>query len=152
MSDQLIHQLASLSAQQVRLLRLVKGGKTASKELARETGLQPASIDTYLQSAARTLGVRTRGEAAALLQRLEEESSQSPSQLRGRRLVERLKTGLSRYASWVWRFATDLPIGGREHGYSWRRIVVETFRVALIAIALVTALVLIVRGWMRTFG
>jgi DNA-binding CsgD family transcriptional regulator len=59
--------IRKLAPKQVRLLKLVESGVSASKTLSRETGLQPASTDTHLQGAARILEAANRGNAAARL-------------------------------------------------------------------------------------
>jgi DNA-binding CsgD family transcriptional regulator len=141
----------NLTPQQIRLLRLVAAGKSASKELARETNLKESSIDTYLQAACRSLGVDGRKQAAKRLLELEL-ISQLPSQLRNKRLADQRKSAISRIAKGVWQFVTGLPIGGKTHTFSWWRVAAEIFRVALLGAAGVTFLVLIVRGMMRTFS
>jgi DNA-binding CsgD family transcriptional regulator len=145
------HALAALSEQQIALLRLVARGTTSSKALARETGLQPASIDTYLHGAARMLGRSGRAAAAARMLELENELSQSGSQLRRRHLVQRLKSAVYRIVNAIWQFASGLPIGGRSHAHSWTRVGLEIVRVAILGLAALFALTLFVLGFLRTF-
>lgn len=142
----------SLTEQQCRLLRLVAAGVSSSKELSRETGLKPSSIDTYLQSAARALEADGRHHAAKRFIQIEQENSQPPSQLR----TDPLEISPKWRLPWLVRpltwFMAGLPIGGREHSFSWPRIAAEIFRVAVLGIAGLTFLVLLVLGFMRTFG
>jgi DNA-binding CsgD family transcriptional regulator len=143
--------IARLSDQQVRLLRLVAAGVTSSKALAQQTGLRPGSIDTYLQAAARQLDAENRIEAARRLLLLEQESSQSASQLRTRHLAASLKSAIFRVARAARWFATGLPLGGQRHAYSWKRVALEIFRVALLGMAGLFVLVLFVLGFLKTF-
>lgn len=144
--------VARLSQQQVRLLRLVSSGITASKSLARETGLQPASIDTYLHEAARILGRANRVATAKRLAELEALSSQSSSQLRTSRLVGSSKSIFFPLAVAVRRFLFGLPLGGAQHTFSWSRIGLQILRVGVIGMVGLTALVLFVLGFLKTFG
>lgn len=144
--------LDRLTEQQVLLLRLVAAGVSTSKELERKTGLKSTSIDTYLHAACRALGADGRKEAATRFLELEHLFSQSPSQLRTRRLAGWLKTAISAAVRGLRRFVTGLPIGGQFHSFSWWRVAAEMFRVALLGAAGVTFLMLIVRGMMRTLS
>jgi DNA-binding CsgD family transcriptional regulator len=144
--------MRELSDQQMRLLRLVFTGTTTSKALANETGLQPRSIDTYLQAAAKALGCENRILAARRFAEIERESSQSPSQLRTTRLVAGLVSAIFAIANVARSFAFGLPLGGARHGFGWRRIALEILRVGVIGMAGVFALVLVVIGFLRTFG
>jgi len=67
--------LDRLSDTQRRCLTLVGRGRR-TKEIAKELGLAPNTVDTYLRQAIRTLGVATRFEAARLL----EDRDPGPSQ------------------------------------------------------------------------
>ena len=152
MSTELDDPLRGLSPQQVRLLRLVQSGTTSSKALALETALQPGSIDTYLQAAARTLGAKGRIEAAQIFTNCERQNSQTPSQLRSRRLASRLKLLVVEMTGAVRAFVTGLPVGGRSHAFSWSRTVAEVLRAGLLGIAGIAVLLLVVVGLMKTFG
>jgi len=59
-------RLARLTDSERKCLYLVDRGLN-SKEIARELGRKPNSVDTWLRSAVRKLGVRTRFQAAKLL-------------------------------------------------------------------------------------
>lgn len=59
-------RLARLTESERKCLYLVDRG-LSSKEIARELGRKPNSVDTWLRSAVRKLGVRTRFQAAKLL-------------------------------------------------------------------------------------
>lgn len=64
-------RLARLTESERKCLYLVDRGLN-SKEIARELGRKPNSVDTWLRSAVRKLGVRTRFQAAKLLAGAEE--------------------------------------------------------------------------------
>lgn len=59
-------RLETLSTRQLECLSLVGIGMT-TKEIARALDLSPLTVDKYLSSALRTLGVRSRMEAASLV-------------------------------------------------------------------------------------
>ncbi len=64
-----------LSETQRHCLVLVGRGRR-TKEIAKELGLAPNTVDTYLRQAIRTLGVATRFEAARLLEAVDPAPSQ----------------------------------------------------------------------------
>ncbi|MET0239366.1 MAG: hypothetical protein ABW184_05655 [Sphingobium sp.] len=152
-----------LTERQRQLLELISSGVTSSKALAGVTGMAPGSIDTTLQRAARTLGVRDRISAATRYQEIQAQKSQSQSQLRSLSFREPQKSALSRFTSngrsvitAVAKFLSALfrgvPLGGSEHALRWDQITLEILRVALIGIVALSALVLFVLGFFRTFG
>ena len=59
-----------LSARQLDVLRLLVEGKT-NKDICRSLGLSESTVKTHLAAIFRKLGVRTRTQAALLLQQLE---------------------------------------------------------------------------------
>jgi DNA-binding CsgD family transcriptional regulator len=68
--------LDELTANQREVLDLLIQHKT-SKEIARDLGISPHTVDQRVQFARDKLGVRTRGEAAAVYRRLIETYEQS---------------------------------------------------------------------------
>lgn len=81
--------LDRLTANERRCLHLVDKGLN-SKEIARELSLSPHSVDTWLRSAARKLGVRTRFQAAKMLAR-----AQESTETRGSAPVSTLRSQVS---------------------------------------------------------
>ncbi len=150
--------IAQLSERQRQLLELVGAEMTTSKALSRETGLTPGSVDALLMRAARVLGVRDRRAAADAYRALREKSEQ-PSEFRNPDFADRLKSGVSGIAGVSWK-ATKAgaslfrgpPMGGRKHGLRWSEITIEIFRVALVAMVVLSTLVLFVLGFFRTFS
>lgn len=59
---------ASLSPRQLEILRLVSQ-HLSSKEISRELGISPATVDSHIASAIERLGLGSRREAAAALER-----------------------------------------------------------------------------------
>jgi DNA-binding CsgD family transcriptional regulator len=155
-------KIEQLSERQKELLTLIISGTSASKALARITGLTPASIDTMLSNAARILGARDRTEAARLFQEAVLKS-QTRSQLRSGRFPDRVKSAVYVGVSAVWsavrRLArlslmllTGPPLGGKKHQLRWDQVTWNVFQVALIGITALTALALLVLGFFETFG
>lgn len=153
---------AALRDHHIKLLRLVAAGITTSKALARETGLKPNTIDTYLHAATRALDAGNREDAARRFIELERLNSQSTSQLRTRRLAGRVRSGthvvaitakrwVAATAKFIWHPVTELPRGGLEHAYSWKRVGLEMVRVSLLGMVGLFTLVLFVLGFLKTF-
>ena len=144
--------LSQLSDTQVTLLRLVNDGISSSKALAARTNLQPQSIDTYLYNASRTLGARNRVAAAQRFRDLEEENSQSASQLRAGPVAE---PGISRFSDLtgtIRKWLSPVPLGGQEHDLSKGNIALEIIKVALFGIVGLFVLVLFIFGFLKTFS
>ena len=150
--------LERLNERQRQLLNLVAEGTTTSKELAQRTGMKPASIDTVLQAASRILGAKDRREAAFFFRTLQD-NSQQQSQLRISSLqnpTESEPSGVASTASIPVKAIVDFlrgpPLGGEEHSLRWDQIALQILRVAVSALLTVTALVLVVLGFFKTFG
>lgn len=151
MSEVLPDPLADLNAQQLRLLRLISEGITTSKGLARETGLQPRSIDTYLHAAARKLGSENRIAAAARLAEIEARNSQSPSQLTSRPVVNSRISFIPKLAKLIRWSTTRLPLGGRQHDLGPAGVALATVYVSILGLGGLLLVVLLVLGILRTF-
>jgi len=156
-------RLARLTERQRQLLILVADNKSSSKLLAQETGLTPASIDTILQGAAKILEVRGREDAARRYAELVEQNSQTASQLRSSSFPDAAKSAPLTSARADRRIAgmgskfigflySGVPLGGKTRDYGWRQILFEIFRVALLGLTALFALVLIVLGFFKTFA
>lgn len=151
MPDVIPSPLSALNPQQLRLLRLIQEGVTSSKALARETGLQPRSIDTYLHSAAKILGSENRIAAAARLAQIEAEISQSPSQLTTTPLENPENSGNPGVARRIRWSITRLPLGGRRHDLGATGVAFATLYVSVLGLGGLLLVVLLVLGILRTF-
>lgn len=116
------------------------------------------SIDTVLYEAAKILGATDRKDAAARFRDLKE-NSQPPSQLRISALPDRSELVPIHSAGAVLRWAKAIldwlkgpPLGGKEHMLRWDQITLQILRVAFIGMVTISALVLFVLGFFRTFG
>lgn len=159
--------LEELTDSQRTCLLLVKEGFT-SKEIARQTGLTPQTVDQYMSRAASILGVQSRREAARILTEVLDpqfSSSElsSPTVADGTEMSA--KTALPdsgqptrqqpEAASPIWGhgFLTLVkellklpPVGGARHDLGWTARVAIIARVALVAAVLVASLLAITRG------
>lgn len=150
--------IGELTARQKELLELVAAGTTQSKALAQKTGLAPGSVDVFLMQAARILGVRGRKPAAERYVELKLKSEQR-SEFRnsdlansGNRVLNPRAGGGRGVLKAIGDFLRGPPLGGEDHSLRWDRLTLEVFRVALIGMIALTALVLFVLGFFRTFG
>lgn len=150
--------LDSLTERQRQLLDLVNRQVSRSKEIAKETGLAPGSIDTLLQNAAKTLGERDRKSAARRYAELLD-NSQHSSQLRPQGFETEENQALSETAAApvsalrkILRFFRGPPLGGSSQHLRWDQIALQILRVAAIGMVSIWALVLFVLGFFRTFG
>lgn len=141
---------SSLSEGQKKCLRLVARGMS-SKEIARETGLTPQTVDTYLKGALARTGAPNRREAARLLSASElSQQSGSPAEpvvgAPGRK-DDQLQAGMS-----GWRTAFRLPpVGGGFNDLNWAQKSYQALLVAVVAAAVVVALALALAGLFQTF-
>lgn len=150
--------LDRLTERQRQLLDLVNRQISRSKEIAKETGLAPGSIDTLLQNAAKTLGERDRKAAARRYAELTDKS-QNSSQLRQEGLETEENQALPDGAAApqtvlrkiLWFFKGP-PLGGSSQHLRWDQIALQILRVAAIGMVSIWALVLFVLGFFRTFG
>lgn len=81
---------SKLSDRQVQCLELVNEGLT-SKEIARELGLSPSTIDNHIGSAVRQLGCANRQEAAKQVMRNKSPQQFTPSATVQIKLLDILK-------------------------------------------------------------
>lgn len=135
----------------MKLLRLIGQGLTSSKALAKETGLQPRSIDTYLHAAARKLGCANRTAAAARFAQMERETSQSPSQLTPEAVATPQNPGSFGVARTIRWAVTRLPLGGSPHNLSPAGVAMATLYVSVLGLGGLLLVVLLVLGILRTF-
>jgi len=118
----------------------------SSKEIARETGLAPISVDTYIKQAIARLGASNRREAARILEHFESsQNSGSPSA----GLVppagsspESIRIGGNRRRSF-WRLP---PIGGETHALGWQDKTTQILQIAIVTTAVGLGLALGMAG------
>jgi DNA-binding CsgD family transcriptional regulator len=140
----------SLSEGQKNCLRLVARGMS-SKEIAKETGLTPQTVDTYVKAALARTGAVNRREAARMLVAWElSQQSGSPSSaiaVPDRRADDHGQTGAK-----GWRGPLRLPpVGGSFHDLNWAQKSYQALLVAVVAAAVVVALALAIAGLFQTF-
>lgn len=126
-------------------LRLVAQGMS-SKEIAKQTGLAPLTVDTYLKQAMAKLGVSNRRDAARRL--IELEGSQnfgSPSPALAE--VETQPDPTFRTGKRGWRQWMRLPpVGGGFHDLTWSQKSYQVLHVAVAAAIVLLALSLTIAG------
>lgn len=131
------------------LERVARGMST--KEIARETGLAPSSVDTYLKQAISILGTTNRRHAARLyLESVASQKSGSPPAALPPVVESAPTLDPARGGSWSWRDLLRLPpVGGVENESGWREKTLHILQVALVAAASVLALTLTIAGFYR---
>lgn len=150
--------IAELSRRQRELLELIATGVVVSKDLSARIGIAPRTIDNLLYRAARTLGVTDREAAAERYIQLQENCHDpchvtSPDLVSPARTEPKEDTGTKRkafraFALWLF----GLPLGGEEHFLRWDQVTLQVLRVAFIGLLSLTALVIFVLAFFRTFG
>jgi DNA-binding CsgD family transcriptional regulator len=142
--------IPSLSEGQKTCLRLVGRGMS-SKEIARETGLTPQTVDTYVKAALGKLGAANRREAARALAawELSQQSGSPPPAIAAptTQADDYVQTGAK-----GWRGPLRLPpVGGGFHDLNWAQKSYQALLVAVVAAAVVVALALAIAGLFQTF-
>lgn len=126
-------------------LRLVAQGMS-SKEIARQTGLAPLTVDTYVKQAIARLGVSNRREAARRLLELEgSQNSGSPTRPLaepGKRSDHPSQTGKRGWRRW----AGLPPVGGGFNDLTWTQKSYQILHVAVTAAVVLLALSLAIAG------
>jgi DNA-binding CsgD family transcriptional regulator len=138
-SQEELERIQSLTASQIRCLRLVRRGMS-SKEIALETGLSPGTVDQYLNRAASNLGVSGRREAARILDIAELKESKK-FQLQSQRLAVSRKLnsiGHSGDGHKIWGGLSSLikwtpPLGGFRDDLTAAETFREIVKASLIA-------------------
>ncbi|HEX8653649.1 MAG TPA: helix-turn-helix transcriptional regulator [Allosphingosinicella sp.] len=143
--------ITTLSEGQKACLRLVAQGMS-SKEIAKELGLTPQTVDTYLKTSMARLGVASRREAARILVASELSPNLGSPSLRladsGPRPDQASTTGTTGWLSWV----RPPPVGGGFHDLNWSQKTYQALLVAVISTAIVIALALGIAGLFQTFN
>lgn len=141
----------SLSEGQKACLRLVAQGMS-SKEIAKQLGLAPQTVDTYLKTSMARLGASNRRDAARMLAASEASrklGSPSAGLADGAPVPDPMaSTGTTGWLSWV----RPPPVGGGFHDLSWSQKTYQALLVALISTSIVIALALAIAGLFKTFS
>jgi DNA-binding CsgD family transcriptional regulator len=143
-----------LSERQIECLRLVATGVTSSKVIADRLGLAPSSVDNYLSRAAQQLGVRGREDAAAafLSGDSDGQTSVQSSVSRSSRVAASSELVRDRVvAALRWLLAVP-PVGGGQHRFNRIEIAFSILKVAAVALAFFTSLVLLGSGLVWLMG
>lgn len=130
-----------LNESQKRLLREVANGRS-SKEMSREVGLEPGTIDVYLSQAIRSLGVADRFEAARAFAEYES-GILSRSELRAEALASSAEPEQSHGRRKVGTTTQILhlpPLGGREHDYTLSQRITAALKIAGLGFVVVIAI------------
>lgn len=142
--------VSQLSERQKTCLRLVARGMS-SKEIAKETGLSPRSVDTYITDAIALLGATNRRDAARAL--LEQEASQQlrsqPEPIVHGATVadERLRAGLGGLR----RLLVPIPVGGRLHDLNAAQKLLLALRVGITGVVILLAIITVFIGLLTVF-
>lgn len=139
--------IEELSESQRQCLRLVLQNKT-SKEIAKETGLSPHTVDTYLLRAAATLGANNRREAARIFLELEqsERFGYEPPQLEitpaNPETDDAPSQGVGRSRG-NWLLNQFPAVGGQPHELTLSQIVLAVMKISIVSTGAVAALITI---------
>jgi DNA-binding CsgD family transcriptional regulator len=129
-------------------LKLVASGMS-TKEIARETGLSPSSVDTYLKQAMAALGVNNRREAArryAQIDASQKSGSPPPALFNAPDAAsEGLQTGAETPRHWQ-RFP---PVGGADNDLSWPDKTLLILQIAAVGAGVMLALTLAIAGLLQ---
>ena len=141
----------SLSEGQKSCLRLVGQGMS-SKEIAKQTGLTPQTVDTYVKASMARLGASNRRDAARILLSWEDGRSADVS---GDGIAVDAAGSVDDSANPAkegWRRWISLPpIGGGYSDGNWTQKTYQALQVAMVAAATVVALALLIAGILQTF-
>lgn len=142
-------QMAELSEQQKKCLRLVGQGLT-SKEIAPLLNTTPGVVDNYINAAMGKMGLTNRREAARVLSEQENPMVQQlhmqPEAIAQPSLPD---DNGSRIGEGHWRFATLLglpPIGGRHNDLKKGQRLLAISRIGFFAALMLIASVVIIQG------
>ncbi len=119
----------------------------SSKEIARSTGLAPASVDTYLKQAMAALGVNNRRDAARVFANAatSQKLGSPPGELPPPALPLSSVAPVGRRRIWL----PLPPMGGQERRYSWGEKTQHILQIAVLFAALMVGLTLTIAGFYR---
>jgi DNA-binding CsgD family transcriptional regulator len=134
-----------LTEVQRRLLRKVAEGRS-SKEMSREVGLEPGTIDVYLSQALKIIGSSDRRSAAAEFV-AHEAAILNGSKLRSQTLAisnESAQRNGKRWLIELRALVSPPPVGGREHDYDLKGRLLTSFKVAVLGFVTIIALSMVI--------
>ncbi len=126
----------NLSERQVQTLTLVAEGLT-SKEIGRELGVSPSTVDNHIRAAIDRLGAKNRQQAARMIQAAETAHG-GPGQL----AVSMTEAPDTDRFEW-WKFP---PLGGRPNTLTPTQRIYHILQIALFAVVAVSAAILTIAG------
>ncbi len=126
----------NLSERQVQTLTLVAKGLT-SKEIGRELGVSPSTVDNHIRAAIDRLGARNRQHAARMI-RTAEAARANPEQS----AVPITEAQRSEEFTW-WKLP---PLGGRPNTLTPTQRIYHILQIALFAVVAVSAAILTIAG------
>jgi DNA-binding CsgD family transcriptional regulator len=141
--------LDRLTDRQKDCLGLVAQGYT-SKEIGRQLGLSPSTVDNHVLAAMQMLQASSRGAAARILASGEDRQkmpSQSPPLAEQGILPP--KEPAAEAGGWTrWgRFALALPpLGGQDNDLDWTERTFRIFQVAVLSLGLLLSLTMVIAG------
>ena len=124
---------ASLSGRQIEVLKLVATGKT-SKQIGRELGISPSTVDNHIRAAADRLGATSRQEAARMA---------------GIEIPSPYENETTTPPFHPFRLP---PLGGRANQLTKRQRIYHVLQVAVVAIILLAASILTIAGVVHILG
>ncbi len=127
---------ARLSERQRQCLSLVAEG-CSSKQIARQLGLSPSTVDNHINVAVRLLRVENRQKAAQLMAEVSESKS-------GSHTIDPQPTGRAK----ILRF---IPIGGQPNMLPLRMRIWLIFQIALVSVMGMSAIVVVISGFVSLF-
>ncbi len=124
----------------------------STKEIARQTGLTPSTVDTYLKQAISAFGAGNRRDAARSFARMEASQKSGPAlpalPIPCSSSPEDEATGDSNQRYWL-RLP---PVGGSDNDLNWQHKTVHILQVSVLSAAVVLALTLTIAGFLRLIG
>lgn len=144
MNDPTIH----LSEGQKNCLRLVAQGMS-SKEIAKQTGLTPQTVDTYLKASLPRLGASNRREAARLFLAWEAANAAGTPPAATSESVAESDRSAPQARTRIFGLP---PLGGAVNDLGWAQKTVQALQVAVVAAATIIALTLAMAGILKTFS
>jgi len=143
-----------LTDRQKQILHLV-GQNYTSKEIARDLGISPATVNNHMVAAIQALGVTSRAEAARIVApngASYKFTSEPPALSYPEKSSILSGSAASDEQGALSHLFALPPIGGRVNGLSWTERTTRMLQIAAISLAVVTALALVIAGLMTVFS
>lgn len=133
----------ALSARQMECLNLVRRG-LSSKEIARELGVSPSTVDNHIQYALNKLGIASRRDAARQLDHMLTRNA-AETDYENLVLAETIEQRPGKSGAWI-----DLPpIGGRPNHGTVKQRVAQLIAIALLTLLILITIILTIAGAIR---